>query len=145
MFSPNSLNEIINCLNNSILNLQQIKQDLYMNNQEKIFQFLCDLSFELQNIINLIKNLNPNENYNKEAIQNLKNQIFCLENQLLNSNNKINDLNLLICEKECTIHNLLNAKKNIICPFCNNNLYKLNTNFESTTFETKSSFNNKNL
>ena len=61
MFSPNSLNEIINCLNNSILNLQQIKQDLYMNNQEKIFQFLCDLSFELQNIINLIKNLNPNE------------------------------------------------------------------------------------
>ena len=140
--NKNSINDIINCIDNSLLNLEKVKQDLCINNQQNnIIQFLTNLSYDLQNIINLLKCLNQKENLSNEKINNLQNQIYCFENELLNSNNKIRELNYLLCDKECAIHELLNQKSNFClcncnCPYCNNNI-------NNHDLSTKSSFYNK--
>ena len=39
--NKNSINDIINCIDNSLLNLEKVKQDLCINNQQNnIIQFL---------------------------------------------------------------------------------------------------------
>ncbi len=147
--NSNSINDIIICIDNSLVNLEKIKQDLSINNQQNnIIQFLTNLSYDLQNIINLLKCFNQKENMNNEKINNLQNQIYCFENELLNSNNKIRELNFLICDKECTIHELLNQKNNFCicncnCPYCNSNMNNHELSTKSTFYNKKN--NNFNL
>ena len=141
--NTNSINDIINYIDNSLLNLEKLKKDLSNNNQQNnIIQFLNILSFDLQNIINLLKNFNQNETVNNEKINNLQNQIYCFENELLYSNNKIRELNYLICDKECTIHELLNQKNNFCtcncnCPYCNSNINNHDLSTKSTFYNKK--------
>ena len=141
--NSNSINDIIICIDNSLVNLEKIKQDLSINNQQNnIIQFLTNLSYDLQNIINLLKCFNQKENMNNEKINNLQNQIYCFENELLYSNNKIRELNYLICDKECTIHELLNQKNNFCicncnCPYCNSNMNNHDLSTKSTFYNKK--------
>lgn len=146
-FNVNSFMDIINSIDIILINLQQMKQDSCINNKDRnIHQFLCDLSCDLQKINNLLKSYSPKNDNCEEKINNLENKIVCLEKELMNSNNKIQDLNYLNCDLECKIKELLNSKSNF-CPYCNNNInnmspihnQKLNP-LEMSNFDTKSTF-----
>lgn len=126
--TPSSIDEISQIIERNSTKTINLRQELsskypYESGFLRLTnQFLNDLSFDFKTIlqaldrfkssnINLSNNLQDTLNKNNELnlkIQNLKNQIFSLETSLLNANHQIQDLSLLNKNNENYIQELVN-------------------------------------